>query len=89
MILLPLIEIISLNLIAITIQPIYWLAIATVPVSIAIIILMKNQLINRKKAKLIIGNLPLQLVISLTGVAIGVIEYNIIHPTAIILILIQ
>ncbi len=84
MILLPLIEIISLNIIAITIQPIYWLAIATVPVTIAIVILMKNQQIKWRKAGLIIGNLSLQLIISLTGVAIGVIEYNIIHPTAII-----
>ncbi len=84
MILLPLINIISLNIIEITIQPIFWLAIATVPATIAIIILMKNQHIKRENAGLIIGNLPLQLIISLTGVAIGVIEYNIIKPTAII-----
>jgi membrane protease YdiL (CAAX protease family) len=84
MILLPLIMIISLNIVVIPIKPIYWLGIAAVTITVATIILMKNQNISRRKAGLITGSLPLQLIIALTGVALGIIEYNIIHPSALI-----
>ncbi len=85
MILLPLVNIISQNMAVITLKPIYWWGISAVPITVATIILMKNQNISRRKAGLIIGNLPLQLIIALTGVALGIIEYNIIHPSPILL----
>ena len=70
MILLPLFNIISQNMAVITLKPIYWWGISAVPITVATIILMKNQNISRRKAGLIIGNLPLQLIIALTGVAL-------------------
>jgi membrane protease YdiL (CAAX protease family) len=84
MILLPLINIISLNMAVIALKPIYWLTIVAVPITIATIIMMRNQGISRSKAGFIIGNLPLQLIVAITGVALGIIEYNIFHQTAII-----
>ncbi len=84
MIILPLIKIISLNITVMAIKPIYWLVIATIPITIATIIFMKNMSITPRKAGLITGNLPLQLIIALTGIGLGIIEYTIIHPSALI-----
>jgi membrane protease YdiL (CAAX protease family) len=55
-----------------------------VPIIVAVVILIKNQNISRKKAGLIIGNLRLQLILGLSGIAFGIIEFLIIKPTALI-----
>lgn len=84
MILIPLVRIMSLSIPVTEIKPIYWLFILIVPILSACFFLMRSQNISRSRAGLKMGNLPLQLVVSLSGLAIGFIEYLILEPTALI-----
>lgn len=84
LIILPLIGIINLNFRVIQASPLYLLGIISVPLVLAIYILMKNQNITREKAGLVAGNLPIQLILGSTGVALGVIAYWIMKPPALL-----
>lgn len=84
MILLPLIRIMSLSIPVMELKPLYWLAIMAIPITVAVLILMQSQHINREMIGLKAGNLPLQLMIGLTGLGFGFVEYLIFRPTALI-----
>lgn len=84
MILLPLIRIMSLLIPLTGIRTIYWFLIILAPLIAAVLIIMQSQNLNWKSVGFIKGNLPLQLTIGLTGLVLGYIEYQIIHPAAII-----
>ena len=84
MILLPLTRIMSLIIPLIGIQKIYWFLIMLVPLMVAVLILMQSQNLKWKNVGFIKGNLPLQLGVGLTGLILGYVEYQIIHPTALI-----
>jgi membrane protease YdiL (CAAX protease family) len=45
---------------------------------------MRNQRLNREKVGLILGNIPVQLLIALTGLALGFIEFLILKPQPLI-----
>lgn len=84
MILLPLIRIMSLSIPVMELKPIYWLAIMSVPVGAAVWILMQSQYLNKKMVGLNTRNLPLQVLVGLTGLGFGFVEYLILRPTALI-----
>jgi uncharacterized protein len=84
MILVPLIRIMSLSIPVTEIKPIYWLAILAVPILIACFYLMRSQNISRSRVGLKLGNLPLQLGVGFSGLALGFIEYLILQPKALI-----
>lgn len=84
MILLPLIRIMSLSIPVIELQPIYWLAIMSIPVFVAIGILMQSQYLSKSMVGLNLRNLPLQIVVGLTGLCFGFVEYLILQPEALI-----
>jgi len=83
-ILLPLIRIMSLSIPVMELKPLYWLAIMAVPIMAAIWILMQSQNIDKETVGLTTGNLPLQLLIGLTGLGFGFVEYLILQPAALI-----
>lgn len=84
MILLPLIRIMGLSIPVIELEPLYWLTIMAIPIMVAIWILMQSQHISKETVGLNIGNLPLQLLVGLTGIGFGFVEYLILRPTALI-----
>jgi len=84
MILVPLIRIMSLSIPVTEIKPLYWLAILVVPLLVACFFVMRSQNISRRRVGLRMGNLPLQLVVGLSGLALGFIEYLILAPKAFI-----
>ena len=84
MILVPSIRIMSLSIPVTGIKPLYWLAIITVPVLAACFFLIRSQNISRRRVGLKLGNLPLQLGVGFSGLALGFIEYLILKPTALI-----
>lgn len=84
MVLLPLIRIMSLSIPVIELEPLYWLALMAIPIMAAIWILMQSQHISREMAGLNAKNLPLQILVGLTGLGFGFVEYLIFQPTAFI-----
>jgi CAAX protease family protein len=84
MILVPLIRIMSISIPVTEIEPLYWLAILILPILAACFFLMRSQNIDRRRVGLQFGNLPLQLGVGLSGVALGFIEYLILQPNGLI-----
>ena len=84
MILLPLIRIMSLSIPVIELEPIYWLLIMSIPVFAAVWILMQSQCLSKKMVGINTRNLPLQLLIGLTGLGFGFVEYLILQPAALV-----
>jgi hypothetical protein len=84
MILLPLVRIIGLIIPVTEIQPLYWLVIITIPVAVAILILMKNLQIKVKDVGITSAKPLYQLLVGLSGISLGLVEYLILQPEAII-----
>ena len=84
MILLPLIRIMSLSIPVIELEPIYWLLIMSIPVFAAVWILMQSQCLSKKMVGINTRNLPLQLLVGLTGLGFGFVEYLILQPAALV-----
>jgi len=84
MILLPLIRIMSLSIPVIELKPIYWLLIMAIPIIVAIGIVMQSQNLSRDMVGLNFRKLPWQLIVGITGLGFGFVEYLIFHPTPLI-----
>jgi CAAX protease family protein len=80
----PIIRIIGLLIPSMDIQPIYWFIILSVPLFVAAYLIMKSQGLSIKHVGLTWGNKKVQLVIALTGIILGIIEYIILKPTPLI-----
>jgi membrane protease YdiL (CAAX protease family) len=81
---LPMIRIIGLSIPIMQIQPLYWFPIIAVPLFAASYTLIRAQKLTRKKIGLVLGNIPLQLIIALSGVILGFTEYLILKPAPLI-----
>lgn len=81
---LPMIRIIGLSIPIMQIQPLYWFPIIAVPLFAASFTLIRAQKLTRKKIGLVLGNIPLQLTIALSGVLLGFTEYLILKPAPLI-----
>jgi len=81
---LPMIRIIGLSIPIMQIQPLYWFPIIAVPLFAASFTLIRAQKLTRKKIGLVLGNIPLQLTIALSGVILGFTEYLILKPAPLI-----
>ena len=84
MMILPMIRIIGLSIPIMQIKPLYWFPIIAIPLFAASFILIRSQKLTRKKMGLVLGNVPLQLTIALSGVILGFIEYLILKPQPLI-----
>ena len=83
----PIIRIIGLLLPILQIQPLFWFPIIAVPLYEAIYTIMKSQGLTIKHVGLIWGNKKIQFLIALTGLLIGIIEYEILQPQPLIEVL--
>jgi len=84
MMVLPMIRIIGLTLPIMQVPALYWFPIIAIPLFAASYTLMREQRLNRKKVGLILGNIPVQLLIALSGFALGFIEFLILKPQPLI-----
>ncbi len=83
MMILPMIRIIGLS-IPMQVPQLYWFPVIAVPFLAASFTLMRTQKFTRKKVGLTLGNIPVQLVIALSGVILGFTEYLILKPQPLI-----
>ena len=81
---LPMIRIIGLSIPLMQIQPLYWFPIISIPLFAASFTLIRAQKLTRKKIGLVLGNIPLQLTVALSGVVLGFTEYLILKPAPLI-----
>ena len=81
---LPMIRIIGLSIPIMQIDPLYWFPIIAIPLFAASYTLIRAQKLSRKKIGLVLGNIPLQLTIALSGVLLGFTEYLILKPAPLI-----
>lgn len=84
MMVLPLIRIIGLSMPIMKIPQLYWFIIIAIPLFAASYTLMKIQDLGRKDVGLTLNRPILQLLIALTGIPLGYIEFKILHPQALI-----
>lgn len=84
MMILPMIRIIGLSMPIMQVNPLYWFPVISIPLFAASVILMRNQKLSRKEVGLVLGNIPVQLSIALSGVILGIIEYLILKPQPLI-----
>ncbi|HMK53205.1 MAG TPA: tetratricopeptide repeat protein [Methanobacteriaceae archaeon] len=84
MIVLPLIRLVSLTIPILEQNSLYLFPIISVALFSSAIVLIKNQGLNRKNVGLVWGNIPLQLLIALTGPVLGAVEYLILRPSPLV-----
>jgi membrane protease YdiL (CAAX protease family) len=84
LIIIPLVRIIGLSIPSMQMPHIYLYALASVPLFAAAFILIKNQHLSRQSLGLIFGKVPIQLIVGLSGIIFGIIEYQILKPAALI-----
>lgn len=85
MMILPMIRIIGLSVPGLMqVESLYWFPIIAIPLFAASFTLMRVQKLTGKRAGLILGNIPLQLMIALSGIILGFIEYLILKPQPLI-----
>lgn len=76
----PIIRIIGLSIPMMQIKPLYWFPIVAIPLFASSIVIMRSQILSMKDVGLIPGNIPVQLLIALTGFITGIIEFLILRP---------
>lgn len=80
----PIIRIIGLTLPIMQIQQLYWFPIISIPLFAASFMIIRSQGLGRESLGLVLGNIPLQLAIGLSGIILGYIEYFILKPEPLI-----
>lgn len=84
MMILPMIRIIGLTIPLMQVSELYWFPVIAVPLFAASFVLIRSQKLTRKKVGLVLGKIPIQLTIALSGVILGFIEYLILKPQPLI-----
>jgi membrane protease YdiL (CAAX protease family) len=82
--LVPLVRIISLSMPLVDIPQIWWYPIIYLPLLLASIVVIRLFKYRRHEIGISWGSLPVQLIIGLTGLGFGVVEYYILKPEPII-----
>lgn len=81
---LPIIRIIGLSIPLMQVDALYWFPIISVPLFAASFTIMRAQGLSLKNVGFVLGNWKVQLLIALTGVFLGTIEYLILTPKPLI-----
>jgi membrane protease YdiL (CAAX protease family) len=76
----PLIRIISFTTPLTTFPQVYWYAIVGAPLLVAVFALIRTTGLKNHQIGIRVGNLPVQLLISLVGIGLGFLEYLILKP---------
>ena len=84
MMILPMIRIIGLTIPLMQIPTLYWFPIVAIPLFAAVYTIMKIQGLTRKHVGLVWGNKKVQLLVGLTGIFLGTIEFIILQPKPLI-----
>jgi len=84
MMVLPIIRIVGLSVPILQIEPLYWYPIIAVPLFIAAYAIMRVQRLSISRVGLVWGNIPIQVLIAVTGLFTGIVEYFILKPAPII-----
>ncbi len=84
MMILPMIRIIGLTIPLMQVSELYWFPVIAVPLFAASFVLIRSQKLTRKKVGLVLGKIPIQLTIALSGIILGFIEYLILKPQPLI-----
>lgn len=81
---LPIIRIIGLSIPLMQVDALYWFPIISVPLFAASFTIMRAQGLSLKNVGFVLGNWKVQLLIAITGVFLGTIEYLILTPKPLI-----
>lgn len=81
---LPMIRIVGLSIPILNIPALYWFPIISIPLFAASVVIIRAQKLTLKSVGLVWGKLPLQIMVALTGVVLGLIEYLILRPDPLI-----
>ncbi|RJS48534.1 MAG: hypothetical protein CIT03_07515 [Methanobacterium sp.] len=81
---LPMIRIVGLSIPILNIPALYWFPIISIPLFAASVVIIRSQKLTLKSVGLVWGKLPLQLLVALTGVGLGLTEYLILRPDPLI-----
>jgi hypothetical protein len=81
---LPIIRIIGLSIPLLQIPPLYWFPIIAVPLFATSYTIIRAQSLSRRDVGLILGNIPVQFLIAITGIFLGTFEYLILQPKPLI-----
>ena len=81
---LPIIRIIGLSIPLLQIPPLYWFPIIAVPLFATSYTIIRAQGLSRRDVGLILGNIPVQFLIAITGIFLGTFEYLILQPKPLI-----
>ncbi|MGB9980546.1 lysostaphin resistance A-like protein [Methanobacterium sp.] len=84
MIAIPMIRIIGLSIPLLQVPTLYWFPVIAIPLFVSAIFIIRVQKTNLKTLGLNFGNIPVQLTIGFTGIILGFIEYQILHPKPLI-----
>lgn len=84
MMILPMIRIIGLTIPLMQVNELYWFPVISIPLFAASFTLMRSQKLTLKNVGLVLGNIPVQLTIALSGIILGFTEYLILKPQPLI-----
>ena len=76
----PLIRLLSLSMPLTKFPQIYWYAIITVPLLVAVFAVMQRLNLRAREVGLTLNGLPVQLLVGLTGIPFGIAEFYILRP---------
>jgi membrane protease YdiL (CAAX protease family) len=76
----PLIRLLSLSMPLTRFPQVYWYAIIAVPLLIAVFAVMRRLGLGRRDVGLTLNQLPFQLLVGLTGIPFGIVEFYILRP---------
>lgn len=85
MIAIPMIRIVGLSIPLLQVPALYWFPVISIPLFVSAIFIIRVQKINRVNLGLTFGNIPVQLAIAFSGIILGFIEYQVLHPKPLIL----
>lgn len=84
MIVIPMIRIIGLSIPLLQVPTLYWFPVIAIPLFVSAIFIIRVQKTNLVTLGLTFGNIPFQLAIGATGIILGFIEYQVLHPKPLI-----
>ncbi len=80
----PLIRILSLSLPLAGLPLIYWYVITAMPLLVAAILIARTLRFSRQEIGLDLGRVPLQILVGLTGLIFGYVEYQLLRPVPLV-----
>jgi hypothetical protein len=80
----PIIRIIGLSIPMMQIKPLYWFPIVAIPLFASSVVIMRSQNFSLKDVGLTLGKIPIQILITVSGLFTGIIEFFILRPDPLI-----